>query len=78
MDNTGRSEAVTNNAAAVRAAGLRQPPIGTAERGGNRPSTRGDDHLSRVRIAATLGASWPRASTDQYTGTGTRCAGGRT
>lgn len=52
---------VTNNAAAVRVAGARQPlsPVVVAE--AQRPSTQQDDHLGRVRIAATLGLSQPAA-----------------
>jgi len=51
---------VSNNAGVVRAAGARQPlsPLLVVE--AERASTPGDDHLGRVRIAATLGLARPK------------------
>ena len=46
---------VANNIAAVRAAGRRLPLSAPLIAEATRVSTQGDDHLGRVRIAATLG-----------------------
>lgn len=53
------SRTVTNNAAAVRAHGTRQPLAPLLVMEAERSSTPEDDHLGRVRIATTLGLTRP-------------------
>jgi hypothetical protein len=55
------SRTVSNNAAAVRAAGHRLPLSASLIAEATRISAPGDDHQSRVRIAATLGLLAPAA-----------------
>jgi len=55
------TRAVSNNVATVRAAGTRIPLSRRLITEATRPSTRLDDHLSRVRIATTLGLPAPPA-----------------
>ena len=56
------SSTVTNNVDAVRAAGHRQPLPAPLIADATRTSTPDDDHLSRARIAATLGLPTPAAA----------------
>jgi hypothetical protein len=56
------SRTVANNAAAVRAAGSRLPLPAPLIAEAARASAPGDDHLGRVRIAATLGLPAPVAA----------------
>lgn len=53
---------VSNNVAAVRAAGARQPLSSALITAATRPSTPTEDHVGRVRIATTLGLPAPTAT----------------
>ena len=56
------SRTVSNNVAIVRAAGDRLPLSAPLITEATRVSAPGEDHLGRVRIAATLGLSAPAAA----------------
>ena len=67
---------VSNNVAAVRAAGARQPLSPALITAATRPSTPGEDHLGRVRIATTLGLPAPAAAAARSGGPGPAGASG--